>query len=229
MASNIAGLKAVLADGRITDISERSPLMHLFIGSEGTLGVITELTLRLAPSTKQIKTVFLCYSRLEEAALVIPEILRTQEGMIACFLLDCGSVRVLQDVHRMAECPTILLQMDYDKALNKGELVNVVNIEEWSDEAMQKMLWASLARAWLSGVSTTVTVPPSRMAELVRVSSGRDGAVQRMSTSQWGYWLRYSNKTRRSSPESKGGTVPGRQEIERKCRRIRVGHEEKLA
>ena len=74
----VLGMQVVLADGtavrlggpRIKDVAGLS-LTKLFVGSEGTLGVITELTLRLLPAQPPMSTLVACFDSVEEAAQAV--------------------------------------------------------------------------------------------------------------------------------------------------------------
>jgi glycolate oxidase len=78
----VLGLEVVLADGRIVKLGGLTPknrtgyeLMMLFVGSEGTLGIITRLTLRLLPAIKAEKTVVAVFSDVAVAGATVSEII----------------------------------------------------------------------------------------------------------------------------------------------------------
>src|SRR5690625_2826668 len=71
----VLGLTVVLADGEVLHLGGRNikdvaglPLLDLFIGSEGTLGVITEVTVRLLPAPPPAATVVAFFPSLEQAS-----------------------------------------------------------------------------------------------------------------------------------------------------------------
>ncbi len=78
-ADFVAGITTVLSDGRIVRLGEggdtsASGLLSLMVGSEGTLGVITEVLLRLVPAPKARSTLAAMFSSMDRAAAAVAEI-----------------------------------------------------------------------------------------------------------------------------------------------------------
>jgi glycolate oxidase len=96
-------MQVVLADGtavrlggpRIKDVAGLS-LTKLFVGSEGTLGVITELTLRLLPAQPPMSTLVACFESVEEAAQAVLAIVR-QLRPSTLELMDNASINAVED------------------------------------------------------------------------------------------------------------------------------------
>jgi glycolate oxidase len=65
IAVQIQKIKLILPNGQITEIS--SPLSSLFIGAEGTLGIISEINLRIYPQSQRIYPIALCFEDFESA------------------------------------------------------------------------------------------------------------------------------------------------------------------
>ncbi|MGI6038450.1 MAG: FAD-binding oxidoreductase [Limnochordia bacterium] len=79
----VLGLEVVLPDGRIIEVggkvvknSSGYSLLHLFVGSEGTLGVITKIILRLIPKPARQVSLLVPFPDLERAIEAVPKILR---------------------------------------------------------------------------------------------------------------------------------------------------------
>ncbi len=107
----VLGMRVVLADGtalrlggpRLKDVAGLS-LTELFVGSEGILGVITELTLRLLPAPDPSSTLVAVFGTVEAAAHTVLAITaRTRPSMIE--LMDNASINAVED----------LLHMDLDQ------------------------------------------------------------------------------------------------------------------
>jgi FAD/FMN-containing dehydrogenase len=98
MREQILGLEAVLADGRVISSMNRMiknntgyDLKQLFIGSEGTLGVITRLVLRLRERPTTSNTAFVAADDFEHVAKLLRHVDKMLGGTLSAFELIDGS------------------------------------------------------------------------------------------------------------------------------------------
>jgi len=82
---NVVGLEAVLPTGEIVQLggkvaknSSGYSLLHLMIGSEGTLGIITKVTVKLFPRPAKVLTLLVPFPSLEQAIETVPNIMRSR-------------------------------------------------------------------------------------------------------------------------------------------------------
>ncbi|MCI0398515.1 MAG: FAD-binding protein [Chloroflexi bacterium] len=99
---NVLALEVVLASGEIIHTGSRAvkqssgyDLTHLFVGSEGTLGLITEATLKLAPLPEQFSAATAAFPSVAAAAQTVFDIMGSGLGPAALELLDELAVTVL--------------------------------------------------------------------------------------------------------------------------------------
>jgi len=207
MADNVLGLQVVLADGRIVETGARCrkssagyDLTRLFVGSEGTLGVITRLRLRLHPEPEAVATLqgFLP----EPAACVDLAVTLRQMGLpLARAELCCAQmVRALNLRHGrgMPERPMLLLEFHgagpavaaaRDAALALLTEAGATGIAEASRTEERSALWAmrhgaaeaeTLMRPGAAAIVTDTAVPLDDLAPLIAEALARvarDGLV----------------------------------------------------
>nr|BAL57585.1 glycolate oxidase [uncultured Chloroflexota bacterium] len=101
---NVLALEVVLANGQVIRTGSRSvkqsagyDLTHLFVGSEGTLGLITEATLKLAPLPEHFSAVLAAFTTVAQAAQAVFEIIGAGLGPAALELLDAVTVEMIKE------------------------------------------------------------------------------------------------------------------------------------
>ena len=124
-ADFVIGLEVVLADGRVMRTGRRTvkgvagyDLTHLFVGSEGTLGVITEVTVRLVPEPGPSHTLVASFSSLKDAGAVVSEVTRAGLTPSLLEILDRTTVRAVDQMAHMGlgeDVEALLLVQSDDK------------------------------------------------------------------------------------------------------------------
>lgn len=194
MRDNIINLTAVLPDGRILKTGNRArkssagyDLARLLIGSEGTLGIITELTLKLQGIPQAISGGVCPFPSIEDACNAVIQTIQFGIPVARIELLDALQVRACNAYSglHLNEQPTLFLEFHgSDEGVaeqadmfgeiagdcNGGEFVWTAQAEERTKlwQARHDAYWASLGlRPGAQGISTDVCVPISRLAECV--------------------------------------------------------------
>src|SRR6266699_1784220 len=194
MRENVLTLTVVLADGRVIRTAQRArksaagyDLTRLFVGSEGTLGVITEVTVRLYGIPDAISAASCAFPTIGDAVDTV--ILTIQNGVPVARieLLDEAQINAINKYskldHRVA--PTLFFEFHGSEAgvAEQTELVKAIAAEHGGDdfrwattpEARSKLwqarhdaYYAALAlRPGSKGWPTDVCVPISRLAECI--------------------------------------------------------------
>jgi glycolate oxidase len=103
-ADYVTGLTVVLADGRVLKLGgklrKRSSgyrLLQLFIGSEGTLGIITDIIVKLIPLPRHRATAMVGFSTVEDAAAAVARALAAGHFPAAIEILDRGSLELVSE------------------------------------------------------------------------------------------------------------------------------------
>ena len=104
---NVLRMQVALADGRLIEVGSRSvkqssgyDLLHLFVGSEGTLGVITEATLKLVPVPTFMSAVLAAFPNVEAAVETVVAIRGSGLDPAALELIDAMHCRMLRENRR---------------------------------------------------------------------------------------------------------------------------------
>jgi len=116
--NHIAALELVLPDGEITRIGSKHgdtpgcDLCGLFVGSEGTLALITEITVKLSRKPEAVKTLLATFDTIEDASQAVVEITARGITPAACEMLDGWTLRVVEDYIEAGfprDCAAVLL------------------------------------------------------------------------------------------------------------------------
>jgi D-lactate dehydrogenase (cytochrome) len=194
MRAHVLALEVVLADGRIVRTGTRAAktsagynLTGLFVGSEGTLGVITELTLRLHPIPEHIVVARAAFPSVEAACRAAAAIIGSGVPVSRCELLDATTIGALNAFSgtTFAESPYLFVEFGGTEAGVAGDLATTRELaedegasafESESDPTARAKMWsarhnalmASLALAPGSRAMTTdVAVPVSELASAI--------------------------------------------------------------
>jgi D-lactate dehydrogenase (cytochrome) len=194
MRAHVIALEVVLADGRIVRTGNRAVkssagynLTNLFLGSEGTLGVITELTLRLHPIPEHVIVARAAFPSVEAACRAAAAIIGTGVLVTRCELVDAATIGALNAYKgtTFPEAPHLFVEFGGTEAGVAGDLAatrelaedeGAETFEAVSDPTARARLWdarhnslhASLALSPGSKAMTTdVAVPVSELAAAI--------------------------------------------------------------
>jgi D-lactate dehydrogenase (cytochrome) len=194
MRTNVLGLTVVLADGRVIHTGGRArkssagyDLTGLFVGSEGTLGIITEVRLRLYGQPEAISAGVCPFTDLPGAVNAVIQAIQIGMPVARIELLDALQMKAVNRYSRTKypEQPTLFLEFHGSEAgvaeqsalfgdiaaLNGGgEFIWARATEERSRlwEARHKAYFAALALApGKTSLTTDVCVPISRLADCI--------------------------------------------------------------
>jgi len=197
MRENVLALTAVLADGTIIrtgretrKLSAGYDLTRLLVGSEGTLAVITELTLRVFGIPEKMAAAIVRFPTLAEGVSAATAIVRTGISIARCEFLDTQSIKNVNahDGLTLTEAPTLFFEFHGSPQGVQEDASSVKEIVaefggsefEWTtDEDARRKLWQARHNAyWASisanpgkrAVSTDAAVPLSKLADAVMVA-----------------------------------------------------------
>ena len=104
----VLGLEVVLADGRVIRTGGRTvkdvagySLTHLFVGSQGTLGIVTEATLRLRPAPPPKRTMLAFFPTVESAGDAVARMTRAGVEPCTLELMDRVTIAAVDDWHNL--------------------------------------------------------------------------------------------------------------------------------
>ncbi|MGH9695018.1 MAG: FAD-binding oxidoreductase, partial [Bryobacteraceae bacterium] len=119
MSENVLGLTVVLPDGRVIRTGGRArksssgyDLTHLFVGSEGTLGVITEVTLRLHPRPEAVSVAICSFESVHGAIETVIEGIQLGAGLARIEFLDDKQIEAINQYSRidLPVAPTLFFE-----------------------------------------------------------------------------------------------------------------------
>ena len=203
MKDNVIALEVVMADGEVIRTAQRAKkssagydLTRLMVGSEGTLGLITEITLRLQGIPEAIRSARCAFRSVDDACRAVMMTIQYGIPVARIELLDAMSVQAANAYSKLdlPEVPLLLLEFHGSEAgvVEQADMFSSI-AEEFGGfdfeasltaeernklwQARHDMYWAGLGlRPGAKGLSTDVCVPISRLAECV--GKARDKAEE---------------------------------------------------
>ncbi|KAH8703711.1 oxidoreductase, FAD-binding protein [Talaromyces proteolyticus] len=196
----VVNLTVVLADGQIIKTRRRPRktsagynLTGMFVGSEGTLGIVTEITLKLAPSPEQMRVGIVTFPSIRDAASAAMQVTRRAVPVQSMEIMDDVQMNVINRAGGTGrvwkELPTLFFKFSGTKAQiedsiritkeivknNKSTSFEFAKNEQeghvlWS--ARKESLWSmlSLRKEGSEVWSTDVAVPISRLPDIIEKS-----------------------------------------------------------
>ncbi|SEO20877.1 D-lactate dehydrogenase (cytochrome) [Salinihabitans flavidus] len=195
MKDNVLSLEVVMPDGEVIRTASRAKkssagydLTRLMIGSEGTLGIVTEITLKLQGIPEAMSSARCSFDSVQAACEAVMTTIQYGLPVARMELLDTMSVKAVNAYSGLdlPDTPLLLLEFHGSEAgvAEQAEMFGTIAEEsggsgfEWTTsteertklwQARHDAYWASIQlRPGAKGISTDVCVPISRLAECVR-------------------------------------------------------------
>lgn len=204
MRDNVLGMTVVLANGRIIKTGGRArkssagyDLTRLLIGSEGTLGIITELTVKLYPIPEAISAAVCTFPSIDAAVDTVIQTIQLGIPVARVELLDALTISAINRYSKTAlqELPTLFFEFHGSPAsvAEQAQLVQEIASDfggqdfEWASRPEDRTrLWQARHDAYFACLQmkpgcrafpTDVCVPISRLAECIRATTADLGEV----------------------------------------------------
>jgi D-lactate dehydrogenase (cytochrome) len=199
MRENVLALTVVLADGTVVRTGTRArkssagyDLTRLFVGSEGTLGIITEVTVRVHPQPEAISAATCQFPSVRAAVEAVIETIQLGVPIARCELVDAAAIRAINRHSKtcLPETPMLFFEFHGSPAgvEEQARVVQGIAVEhggtgfEWSATPEERTrLWTARHNCYFATlglrpntrvVSTDVCVPISRLADCIAETEG---------------------------------------------------------
>lgn len=185
-AAHVRAMQVVLASGEIIELGKATKksvttydLLHLFIGSEGTLGIITELTLNLEIRPAAPATLIATFPNISKAASAAAALLQYRPSMLE--IVDQTTLNAVQSWHPLGfevAGSVLLMQLDENHSLCESaletckdfDLIDGVYSDDPADAAdlirVRKLAYPALERLGAT-LLDDVALPITKIAEFV--------------------------------------------------------------
>ncbi len=194
MRENVLNLTVVTADGRVIKTANRArkssagyDLTRLFIGSEGTLGIITGITLKLVPQPEAVSAAVCAFPSMGDAVSAVIDTIQMGVPVARVEFVDALAIRAINRYDKLSlpELPTLFFEFHGSghSVQEQAETVQTIAAEhrgqgfEWATRPEDRSrLWNARHNAYFAflqlkpgcrAVTTDVCVPISRLAECV--------------------------------------------------------------
>jgi D-lactate dehydrogenase (cytochrome) len=197
MRENVLALTVVTASGEVIHTGTRAKkssagydLTRLFVGSEGTLGVMTEITVKLYPLPEAVMAAVCHFPSIDAAVRTTMQVIQMGVPIARCELLDAHAIRAVNQHSKLTlrEAPMLLMEFHGSDASVKEQAETVQALAadmggeafEWAHtpEARTK-LWTARHQAYFAALqmrpgcrslSTDTCVPISHLAQSINAS-----------------------------------------------------------
>ena len=191
----IMGLEVVLADGRILNTGGKNvkdvagyDLTKLFTGSEGTLGVVTKIMVKLVPAPEARKSMLATFDNLDNAGEAIKNIIINKTIPATLEIMDNATIRTVEDYAHIGlpvEAEAVLLievdgipevvEKEAASVMQVLQEANAVEIKVAKDAAERDRIWTArraalpaLAKLRPTTFVEDATVPRDRVPDMIR-------------------------------------------------------------
>ncbi len=191
----VLGLQVVLPTGTVIRTGTQTAkgvvgydLTRLLVGSEGTLGIITELTLRLIPAPQAVRTLTALFARLENAGEAVSAITKNRIIPSTLELMDQSAIRVVENYTQMGlpadaealllievDGPERYLDEDIRKIAELCQQAGASEVKIANSQAERDQLWQArravspaLGKIKPGKINEDITVPRTQIPALIR-------------------------------------------------------------
>ena len=192
--NHVAALELVLPDGEIARIGSKHgdapgyDLCGLLVGSEGTLALVTEVTVKLLRRTESVKTLLAVFGTIDEASQAVVEITARGITPTACEMLDGWTLQVVEDYIRAGfprdSGAVLLMEVEGLHQAAEGQAAaieevcrqcNAREVRVAKDERERDLLWkgrknafGALGRIAPSNYVLDGVIPRSKLPQVLR-------------------------------------------------------------
>jgi D-lactate dehydrogenase (cytochrome) len=191
MRENVLALEVVTAQGDVIRTGTRAKkssagydLTRLLVGSEGTLGIMTEITVKLYPLPEAVMAATCSFAALADAVNTTIQIIQMGVPIARCELLDANTIRIVNNYSHLNLTEDAMLLMEFHGSpaavQEQVELVQAIAADnagqafEWANTPEERTrLWTARHNAYFAGVqsrpgckaiTTDACVPISNLA-----------------------------------------------------------------
>jgi glycolate oxidase len=191
----VTGLEVVLPDGELLELGgkELDPpgydLVGAFVGSEGTLGVATRVTLRVVPVPETIRTLVAFFGHTDEAGQAVTEIVAAGIVPAAIEMMDRLAIQATEAAthagYRLDAAAALIVELDgpeaecasgLDEVVAYCRAAGAIEVRVARDEVERELFWKARRAAFgaMGRISTTYYVqdsvlPRTRLPEVLRL------------------------------------------------------------
>jgi glycolate oxidase len=190
----VLGLEVVLPTGEIINTGTQTlkgvvgyDLTKLMVGSEGTLGIVTKIILKLLPLPEATKTMFAVFTDMRDAAKTVSKIISSKIIPSTLEFMDKDSIKCVEDYSYMGLPDNVdallLIEVDGDKELveNQAEAIKKICLDNGAkeiriaaDKKEAKKLWQlrraispALAKLKPDKINEDIVVPRSKIPDAI--------------------------------------------------------------